>query len=88
MNLINSTPNRFLETDANFILKVSAVVNEIELRNSFKFTDIFNDTSIHTLPEENLTKLPLDFWTEQILEPKYSNNIELITTELISKLNI
>lgn len=87
-NLINSTPNRFLEIDANFILKISPHTTEIPLANSFKFTDIFNDTSLHTIPKENLDQLPNSFWINNSSEPQYSDNIELITTDWISKLII
>lgn len=87
-NLISSTPNRFLEIDASFILKISPHTIEVPLENHFKFTDIFNDTSLHTLAKGDLEQLPSNFWTNNAGEPKYSDNIELITTDLISKLNI
>lgn len=87
-NLLNSTPSRLLEIDASFIVKIHPFTSEIELRNNFKYTDIFNDTALHTFPSENLKALPESFWNEYITEPVYSNNVELITSELFGKLSV
>lgn len=87
-NLVCSTPDRFLKIDAAFIARLYPFTNEIVLPNNFKFTDIFNDTSIHTFSEQKLNDQPKTFWSEDIAEPKYSENIELITADLISKLTI
>lgn len=88
-NLLNSTPSRFLATDAGFIVKLQPHCEEIELENKFKFTDIFNDTSIHQFKGQTLEQLPKEFWNENISEPVYqSDNLELITIELIEKLKI
>lgn len=88
-NLLQSTPSRFLNIDAKFIVKIQPLTREIVLENKFKYTDIFNDTSIHTFPSEQLRELPNDFWTENSHEPIYSAQaIELITSELIDKLTI
>lgn len=86
-NLINSTPNRFLAIDAAFIVKLQSICEEIELKNHFKYTDIFNDTSVHRFNAvENQSE---QFWSEQCEEPIYElNNSELITAKLIEKLNI
>lgn len=86
-NLLNSTPSRFLEADAGFIVKLQPHCEEIELENNFKFTDIFNDTSIHQF--SGVTELPQEFWNKQSSEPVYgSENLELITIDLIEKLTI
>lgn len=87
-NLLNSTPNRLLEIDANFIVKIHPFTNEIELPNSFRHTDIFNDTAIHTFFTDNSSSLSESFWEDGVKEPIYLENTELITTELIAKLNI
>lgn len=86
-NLINSTPIRFLSVDAGFIVKLQLYCEEIELTNDFKFTDIFNDTSVHQFP--TLERLPKEFWCKETEEPIYeSDNLELITINLIEKLSI
>lgn len=84
--LLESTPNRLLAQDARFIIAIEPYCHETVLENCFKFTDTFNDTAVHTFPGEQLSKLPNTFWTEAITEPTYSDNIELITSELIAKL--
>lgn len=86
-NIINSTPNRFLSVDAGFIVKIQPHCEETNLENNFKFTDIFNDTSVHQFSA--VGRLPTEFWTKGNTEPVYkSDNLELITVDLIEKLKI
>lgn len=86
-NLLNSTPSRFLSIDAGFIVKLQPYCEEIDLINNFKFTDIFNDTSVHQFSTIE-TLLP-EFWSIEAKEPVYdSDNLEIITTALIEKLSI
>lgn len=86
-NLVNSTPSRFLSIDAGFIVKLQPHCEEIDLINDFRFTDIFNDTSVHQFPI--IETLSPEFWSEESEEPVYeSDNLELITTALVEKLSI
>lgn len=86
-NLLNSTPSRFLSIDAGFIVKLQPHCEEIDLINDFKFTDIFNDTSVHQFPA--IGTLSPEFWSKESEEPVYeSDNLELITTALVEKLSI
>lgn len=88
-NLLQSTPLRFLNIDAKFIVNIAPLTREIVLENKFKYSDIFNDTSIHTFPSETLAEQTADFWSESAKEPIYSTQaIELITIDLIDKLRI
>lgn len=87
-NLLNSTPSRYLETDAKYIVRIEPFTEEIEIENSYKFGDIFNDTSIHKFPKEKLSELGADFWTKDVEEPNYEGNLELITADIITKLNL
>lgn len=86
-NLLNSTPSRFLATDAGYIVEIQSNCKEISLVNNFKFTDIFNDTSVHCFPKRTLEEqLSDEFWKNRI-EPTYqSDNLELITS--VEKLQI
>lgn len=87
-NLLNSTPSRFLATDAGYIVAIQSYCEEISLVNNFKFTDIFNDTSVHRFSKSTLDELSEEFWTNKI-EPIYqSDNLELITAKLVEKLQI
>lgn len=87
-NTIDSTPSRFLEIDAKYILKLAAHTHEDAIENNFKFADIFNDTAIHYWNRSELNDLDQSIWTENVDEPKYNETIELITTDLIAKLNV
>ncbi|XP_055302455.1 SRR1-like protein isoform X1 [Sitodiplosis mosellana] len=86
-NLLNSIPSRFLSVDAGFIVKLQPNCEEIDLTNDFKFTDIFNDTSVHQFP--TIEAVSNEFWSQETEEPVYeSDNLELITTALVEKLSI
>lgn len=86
-NLLSSTPDRFLSVDAGFIVKLEPHCEETAFENNFKFTDIFNDTSVHQF--SSAKDLKPEFWSKEVEEPVYaSDNLELITIDLIEKLTI
>lgn len=86
-NLVNSTPNRFLAIDAAFIVQLQPICVETELLNNFKFTDIFNDLSVHQF--DAVERVSAEFWATADKEPVYtSDNLELITADLIKSLKI
>ncbi|XP_031625619.1 SRR1-like protein [Contarinia nasturtii] len=86
-NLLNSSPSRFLSIDAGFIVKLQPNCEEIKLENNYKFNDIFNDTSLHHFSV--VESLEETFWSSENKEPVYgSDNLELITIDLIEKLTI
>lgn len=86
-NLVNSTPNRFLAIDAAFIVQLQPNCVETELVNNYKFSDIFNDTSVHQF--NAVDGLSSEFWATANKEPVYtSDNLELITADLIKTLKI
>lgn len=75
-SIIESTPERFLQQDAEYLLKLFPHTKEIKLPNNFRHTDIFNDLSIHCF---DIDKVPADIWSQNT-EPKYLDScIELIT---------
>jgi hypothetical protein len=51
-NIVTSTPRRFLESNANYLLRILDHIEETELENNFKYTDIFNDSSLHYFLED------------------------------------
>lgn len=79
-SLISSTPERVLKSNADFILKINPFVREFFLENNFKYSDIFNDTSIHIFPKDKIENLEIEFW-ENITEPSYKKE----DTEFITK---
>lgn len=78
--IVAATPQRFLEKDAKFIGKIAENTVETTLPNTFRFCDIFNDTSVHTFAA--VQSLSTTFWTEDCAEPRYEDQIELITRAL------
>lgn len=69
-NIIDSTPERFLRLNAHYLIEIAPYVTEETLENNFKFTDIFNDTSIHYFQAEKLNLIPPEFWLDN-KEPTY-----------------
>lgn len=79
-SLISLTPERILKSNAEFILKINPFVKELHLENNFKYSDIFNDTSIHLFEKDKIESLEIEFW-ENISEPTYNKE----DTEFITK---
>lgn len=70
-SIVESTPERFLRPNAHYLLEINPFVDEQEIANCFKFTDIFNDFSIHTFSSAKLARAGEDFWKVG-KEPVYS----------------
>lgn len=85
--LIENQPSRILSETVPHIVKISPYTTETVLVNNFKFTDIFNDTSVHYFTEQNLEKCSSEFWIKRD-KPQYENSEEFITSLMIEKLNI
>ncbi|XP_021184662.3 SRR1-like protein [Helicoverpa armigera] len=86
-SLIDNQPSRILSKTVPYIYKIYPHTTEESLKNSFKYTDIFNDTSIHQFCKAKLEKLDSDFWTKGD-KPTYENTEEFITSLMVQKLNI
>lgn len=86
-NIVNSTPNRFLAIDAAFIAQLQPICVETALINNFKFSDIFNDTSVHQF--NTVDRQTEEFWATANTEPIYTaDNLELITVKFEETLKI
>lgn len=86
--IFESNSNRFLEGNLTYIFHASSIVTEIEIDNNFKFSDIFNDLSIHYFLKEDIDRLsdPILNFTE---EPKYQKeDIEFVTSSFSRNLNL
>lgn len=86
--LIETQPHKLLNESVPFILNISSYVKEYNLINSFKFNNVFNDTSIHLFPEKGLNFITENFWAAGVEEPKYTDDVELVSKEIIEKLRI
>ncbi|XP_039283047.1 SRR1-like protein [Nilaparvata lugens] len=53
-HFIDNTPVKTKET-FKYICRVQCLVKEVSLENQFKFSDVFNDLSVHCISEENAT---------------------------------
>jgi hypothetical protein len=62
--ILTSLPERLLQEEGlEFILRAREVVKETPLKNCYSAGDVFNDTSVHSFPESNLTgKNNSEFW--------------------------
>jgi SRR1 len=83
-NILTATPLRLLEKTGGYIVRIEKFCTEIPLRNNFRFTDIFNDTSIHIFESSKLAAITESDWLNAD-EPKYTDeDSELITSPLNS----
>lgn len=85
--LIENQPSRILCETVPYIVEIFPLTTETALDNNFKFTDIFNDTSIHYFSKQNLENQASEFWIQKD-KPQYENSEEFITSLMIEKLNI
>lgn len=85
--LIENQPSRILSETVPCILEIFPLTTETVLENNFKFTDIFNDTSIHYFPKKKIENQASEFWIKRD-KPQYKNSEEFITSLMIQKLNI
>lgn len=85
--LVENQPSRFLSETVPYIVQIFPFTTESVLENNFKFSDIFNDTSIHYFTKHNLENLADDFWIKK-KKPQYENSEEFITSLMIEKLKI
>ncbi|PSN50669.1 SRR1-like protein [Blattella germanica] len=86
--VIESNPIRILNESASYILKIQPHTKEFSIINSFKYTDIFNDSAIHIFPQDKLAALPDVFWNSH-KEPKYpEGDIEFISKQLTTILEL
>lgn len=77
--VVESTPERLLRPNAHYVIEASSFVSEKEIENNFKFSDIFNDFSVHFFESSRLAELPPAFWEDKP-EPVYSDeDLELVT---------
>lgn len=66
----------------HYIHSILPVTTEMDLKNNFIYTDIFNDLSLHSFPLTSLCKLSQEFWKKEA-KPTYENaDIECIRNKL------
>lgn len=86
-SLVENQPSRILLETVPYIYKLFPHTSEVKLDNNFKYTDIFNDTSIHYFCKDKLEEIELKFWNED-KKPTYDDTEEFITSLMVEKLNI
>ncbi|XP_055547532.1 SRR1-like protein [Wyeomyia smithii] len=83
-NIILGNPERVLNDNATYILKAEKFCKEIKFLNNFRYTDIFNDFSLHYFDTST-------FFTDPGLsvEPEYKiADLELITRKIQTNLKL
>ncbi|XP_077317501.1 SRR1-like protein [Lithobates pipiens] len=76
--------SRVLQRDYTYIFKSLQAVEETQFPECPKYSDIFNDTSIHSFPLTKLETFPKDLW-QLLEEPQYEECDDL---EIIRSLTI
>ena len=77
-------PDRILKDSAEYILLCSRFVFETKVENCFKFSDIFNDTSLHSFPFDKLPPFDDPVWkvANEKEPPTYKEDKEFISSNL------
>lgn len=70
--ILGSNTDYFLESNLVFIFNIKDFLEEIPIVNNFKFTDIFNDTSLHYFLPDKLQFTDPSIWELAALEPSYT----------------
>nr|XP_020029644.1 SRR1-like protein [Castor canadensis] len=72
-------PTRVLQESYPYIAKVLEALHELPLPQTPRYSDTFNDTSIHWFPKKRLERLPRDLWAFRE-EPDYQGceDLEII----------
>ncbi|XP_050089242.1 SRR1-like protein [Anopheles aquasalis] len=87
-SVVNNHPHRLLSRSAGYILRAAEVFKEFPLRNTFRFSDIFNDTSLHCPATVVGEELPASVW-ENCEEPTYEgDDLELVSQQIVERLVI
>ncbi|XP_012555944.1 SRR1-like protein [Hydra vulgaris] len=86
----NSFSSYYTRLTSEVIKKKAWYINEIlshciehPIINSFKYSDVFNDSAVHTFPQNLLSNVNTDLWTNNV-EPVVINDIELISRKSIA----
>lgn len=80
--LSETLTERDLKTKYQCIHSIFPVTCELRIENDFKYSDIFNDLSLHVFPSNALKELPPAFW-ENVKKPIYDDcDVECITKKL------
>ncbi|XP_041763253.1 SRR1-like protein [Anopheles merus] len=85
--VVNNAPDRLLRINAGYILRAVDLFQEVPLRNSFRFGDIFNDTSLHYFANNDRPAGDNAAVWDCTVEPSYAeDDLELISKEKVAKL--
>uniref|UniRef100_A0A182P3W2 SRR1 domain-containing protein n=1 Tax=Anopheles epiroticus TaxID=199890 RepID=A0A182P3W2_9DIPT len=83
--VVNNNPDRLLRVNAGYILRAVDLFQEVPLRNTFRFGDVFNDTSLHYLSDERTSEQGV--WDCSNEEPWYEEeDLELISKDKVERL--
>ncbi|XP_069128622.1 LOW QUALITY PROTEIN: SRR1-like protein [Argopecten irradians] len=80
-SITDNTPSRLLMKTGGYIQCIYPYCTEVPLPTTFRFTDIFNDTAIHSFRANQLENAPEGFW-ESPPEPCYEEeDVEFIANK-------
>ena len=83
-SITSSLPDRILKERLEYILLSSSYVFETKVDNCFKYSDIFNDTSLHSFPIKTLPSSSDPIWKLAIDKgpPIYKEDVEFIQDKI------
>lgn len=76
--IIANSPNRVLQKNLPYLFFIGPSMVEIEIKNNFKYSDVFNDMAVHCFPIEKLLIADEQLW-KKTFEETDDESLELIT---------
>lgn len=86
--LLERHSERYFKEKYYYIYSILPSTQETQVENIFRFTDIFNDISLHVFPPSKLSQIPTTFWNNKV-KPVYTDcDIECIGKKFSETLRI
>ena len=79
--VLSSMPDRELKKHLPYLFFITPCTIEFEIPNNFKYSDVFNDMSLHCFPNKKLLAADENLWNEVFKETE-DESLELITKSL------
>ncbi|XP_043275054.1 SRR1-like protein [Venturia canescens] len=82
--LVDSVFSKNIEHSTNYIDRISPYTTEIKLKNNFEYEEVFNGSSIHIFSQENIDKVPTEFWDCRKAPIYQDENCEFVRSSNLS----
>lgn len=86
--LLDRHSERYFKEKYYYIYAILRSTKETQIENIFKYTDIFNDISLHVFSKNNLKQIPQTFWNDKLRPVYEDSDVECIANKLSQSLQV